>query len=182
MADLSQHDLAHVGAVELFTPKFEESRWFFEELLAMRVVAEQGDSIYLSCWDEYELYTIKLTKSHTNGVGRTLFRAASPEALARRVAAIENAGLGHGWRDPEVGVTFTGTRKDVTIEDVLATLGPRRPATAAAARGFRQAFVFVAVGEPAAADITKIEQIRAAWEPFFARSTEGRGSVDARLR
>jgi large repetitive protein len=86
-------------------------------------------------------------------------------------------------RDPEVGVSFTGTRKDVTVEDVVAALGPRRPATAAAPRGFRQAFVLVAVGEPAAAaDVAKVEQIRAAWEPFFVRSTEGRGSVDARLR
>jgi hypothetical protein len=86
-------------------------------------------------------------------------------------------------RDPEAGVTFTGTRKDVTIADVVAALGPRRPATAAAPRGFRQAFVFVAVGEaPAATDIEKVERIRVAWEPYFARSTEGRGSVDARLR
>lgn len=86
-------------------------------------------------------------------------------------------------RDPEAGVSFTGTRKDVTIADVVAALGPRQPATAAAPRGFRQAFVFVAVGEPAAAaDIARVEQIRAAWEPFFARSTEGRGSVDTRLR
>jgi len=104
MTDLSQHDLAHLGAVELFTPKFAESRWFFEELLAMRVVAESGDSIYLRCWDEYELYTIKLTASDTNGVGRTLYRAGSEEALARKVAAIEASGLGHGWREPEVGV------------------------------------------------------------------------------
>lgn len=86
-------------------------------------------------------------------------------------------------RDPEAGVTFTGTRKDVTIDDVVAALGPRRPATGAAPRGFRQAFVFVAVGAAAAAaDIEKVERIRAAWEPFFARSTDGRGSVDARLR
>ena len=43
--------------------------------------------------------------------------------------------------------------------------------------------MFVAVGEPAdRGGLAKVEQIRAAWEPFFARSTEGRGSVDARLR
>lgn len=102
---MDQHyDLAHLSSVELFTPKFEESLWFFKDLLAMREVARVGDSAYLRCWDEYELYTIKLTASHTNGVGRTLYRAASQEALERRVAAIEATGLGHGWRDPEVGV------------------------------------------------------------------------------
>jgi len=104
MTDYQSFDIAHLGAIELFTPKFEESRWFFEELCAMRVVAEIGDSIYLRCWDTYELYTLKLTKSDTNGVGRTNFRASSQEALERRVAAIEKAGLGIGWREPEVGV------------------------------------------------------------------------------
>lgn len=104
MARTENFDTAHLGAVELFTPKFEESLWFFRDLLAMREVARIGDSAYLRCWDEYQLYTIKLTASDTNGVGRSLYRASSEEALERRVAAIEAAGLGHGWRDPEVGV------------------------------------------------------------------------------
>lgn len=97
-------DLSHMGAIELFTPKFEESLWFFKDLCAMREVARIGDSAYLRCWDEYQNYSIKLTASDTNGVGRTLYRASSEQALQRRVAAIEKSGLGHGWRDPEVGV------------------------------------------------------------------------------
>ncbi|MGO3153313.1 MAG: VOC family protein [Galactobacter sp.] len=104
MAIPENFDIAHIGAVELFTPKFEESLHFFRDLLAMKEVDRIGDSAYLRCWDEYELYTIKLTASHTNGVGRTLFRTTSQEALERRVAEIEATGLGHGWRDPEVGV------------------------------------------------------------------------------
>ncbi|WDG18354.1 VOC family protein [Microbacterium sp. Clip185] len=104
MATRDNFDLAHLGGVELFTPVFEESLHFFRDLLAMREVARIGDSAYLRCWDEYQLYTLKLTASDTNGVGRTLFRVTSPEALERRVAAIEAAGLGHGWREPEVGV------------------------------------------------------------------------------
>ncbi|WP_211439727.1 VOC family protein [Corynebacterium glutamicum] len=104
MAQLENFDLAHLSAVELFTPKFEESLWFFRDLLAMREIARIGDSAYLRCWDEYEAYSIKLTASTTNGVGRTLYRATSPEALERRVADIEASGFGHGWRDPEVGV------------------------------------------------------------------------------
>src|SRR5699024_10015739 len=53
---------------------------------------------------EYETYSIKLTASTNNGVGRTMLRATSPEALHRRVAAIEAAGLGNGWREPEAGI------------------------------------------------------------------------------
>jgi catechol 2,3-dioxygenase len=104
MADPENFDIAHLGGIELFTPKFEESLWFFRDLLSMREVARVGDSAYLRCWDEYQLYTLKLTASDTNGVGRTLFRASNPEALDRRVAAIQAAGLGHGWKEPEVGV------------------------------------------------------------------------------
>ena len=104
MATSENFDLAHLGGIELYTPKFEESLHFFRDILAMREVARVGDSAYLRCWDEYQLYTLKLTASDTNGVGRTLYRATSPEALDRRVAAVEASGLGHGWREPEVGV------------------------------------------------------------------------------
>src|ERR1051325_5720166 len=99
MATRENFDLAHLGGVELFTPKFEESLHFFRDLLAMREVARIGDSAYLRCWDEYQLYTLKLTASDTNGIGRTLFRVTSQDALDRKVAAIEATGLGHGWRD-----------------------------------------------------------------------------------
>lgn len=104
MANPENFDLAHMGAIELFTPKFEESLHFFRDLLAMREVDRIGDSAYLRCWDEYQRYSIKLTASDTNGVGRTLYRTTSADALRRRVEAIEQSGLGKGWSDPEVGV------------------------------------------------------------------------------
>jgi catechol 2,3-dioxygenase len=112
MTDSTSYDVAHIGSVELLTPEFERSLWFFQDLLAMRVVAEEGGSVYLRTWDEYELYTIKLTPSDAAGVGLTTFRAISPEALERRVAAIEATGLGEGWRDGEVGTGPTYRFRD----------------------------------------------------------------------
>lgn len=115
MTEYTSFDVAHVGNVELLTPTFDESLWFFRDLLAMRVVAETGESgdagnnssskksVYLRTWDEYQLYTLKLTASAAAGVGRTTFRTTSAEALERRVAAIEATGLGIGWVDGEVG-------------------------------------------------------------------------------
>src|SRR5699024_11541749 len=88
--------ISHISAVEILTPKFDESLWFFRDLLAMREVERIGESVYLRCWDEYETYSIKLTASPNNGVGRTMLRATSSEALHRRVAAIDAAGLGNG--------------------------------------------------------------------------------------
>jgi hypothetical protein len=85
-------------------------------------------------------------------------------------------------RSPRTGVTFDGTRRDVSIADVVAALGARRPAGAPWPAPFRQAFVYVAVGGPPdPAALEKVERIRAAWPAFFAQSVEGRGSVDPTL-
>jgi hypothetical protein len=102
-----------------------------------------------------------------------------PFFIVRNPSGIPNTQPG---RDPQSNVTFGGTRRDVTIADVTAALGTRNPAPRTG-RGFRQAFVYVPVGgqaEPIA--LERIERIRAAFPEFFGRSTEGRASVDTRLR
>ena len=50
MTDHTSFDVAHLGSVELLTPEFDKSLWFFRDLLAMRVVAEEGDSVFLRTW------------------------------------------------------------------------------------------------------------------------------------
>lgn len=86
-------------------------------------------------------------------------------------------------RSPQSNVFFSGTRRDVTVNDVIAALGPRDPPPGAARAPFRQAFVYVAVGEaPDPAALARLERIRAAFPDFFARSTDGRGSVANTLR
>jgi catechol 2,3-dioxygenase len=97
-------DLAHVGSVEIRTPTPAESAAFFVDLLGMTETARRGDSIYLHAWDDYELFTVKLTAAATSGVGRTYLRAAGPQALDRRVAEIEAAGRGGGWVEDEIGL------------------------------------------------------------------------------
>jgi hypothetical protein len=92
------------------------------------------------------------------------------------------SGLSNG-RDPEAGVSFTGTRRDVTAADLVAAMGPRDPPFGAAPREIRQAFVLVAVGgPPTQAQLDKLERIRAAWPAFYSRSTDGRGTADPRLQ
>jgi catechol 2,3-dioxygenase len=127
MTEFTSFDVAHLGNVELLTPTFEKSLWFFRDLLAMRVVAESGEagtsgagnrSVYLRTWDEYQLYTVKLTEAADAGVGRTSFRTTSQEALERRVAAIEATGLGVGWIDGEVGTGPTYAFRDPDGHDL----------------------------------------------------------------
>jgi len=107
-------DIAHLGHVELLTPKPEESLRFFVDVMGMTEAGRQGDSVYLRGFDDYELYSLQLTASHTSGMGHAAFRTRSPQALARRIAALRARGtevtphdnnLGHdtGWRfrDPD---------------------------------------------------------------------------------
>ena len=97
-------DIAHVSAVELRTQVPEMTVDFFVRLLGMSEVAREGDRVWLRTWDDYERFTVCVVGGPTSGIGRTWMRAASPEALARRVAAIEAAGYGVGWADGEQGL------------------------------------------------------------------------------
>ena len=100
---LRSFDLAHLAHVELLTPKPEESLHFFVNVLGMTESGRHGDSVYLRGWDDYEHHTLKLTASTIAGMGHFAFRATSPDALERRVAVIDRAGLGTGWIDGDLG-------------------------------------------------------------------------------
>src|ERR1700728_4868931 len=95
-------DLAHLGHLELLTPKPDESLRFFIDVLGMTESGRQGDSVYLRGWDDYERYSLKLTASKTSGMGHMAFRARSPQALERRVAALKGSGFEIGWTDGDL--------------------------------------------------------------------------------
>ena len=97
------HDLARIGHAELLTPKPEESLRFFVEVLGMEEETRAGQSVFLRGWGDYLRYSLKLTEAPQAGLGHLALRAWSPEALERRVAAIETTGLGVGWTDGDVG-------------------------------------------------------------------------------
>ena len=91
-------DLAHLGHVEMLTDRFDESLDFFTRVYGLKLSGLDADSAYLRAWDDYEHCTLKLTRAGTTGVGHIAYRAASPEALERRVAAIKASGYKtHGW-------------------------------------------------------------------------------------
>jgi catechol 2,3-dioxygenase len=96
-------DIAHLAHVELLTPKPDESLKFFTEIMGMSISGRQGDSVYLRAYDDYEHHTLKLTAHNQPGIGHFAWRARSPQALERRVAAIEKTGLGKGWTEGDLG-------------------------------------------------------------------------------
>ena len=97
------HDVARIGHAELLTPVPEESLRFFVDVLGMEEEAREGQSVYLRGWGDYLRYSLKLTESERPGLGHVALRTWSPEALERRVAAIEPTGRGEGWIDGDVG-------------------------------------------------------------------------------
>lgn len=85
-------------------------------------------------------------------------------------------------RDPQTNVTFSGTRRDVSIAEIVAALGPRSPVPSTSLPPWRQAFVYVSVGVPAdPTAVAKLDQLRLQWEPFFRAAVDGRRAVDTRL-
>jgi catechol 2,3-dioxygenase len=97
------YDLAHLGHMELRTPKPDESLKFFVEVMGMTVSGESGESVYLRGWDDYERYSLKLTGSKTSGMEHMALRARSPQALERRVAALKGSEFAIGWVDGDMG-------------------------------------------------------------------------------
>jgi catechol 2,3-dioxygenase len=96
-------DIAHMGPVELYTPKAEASLEFFSEVMGMETEGTEGSSVFLRGWGDYQRYSLKLTEHETSGVGYCGLRAWDPDALQRRVEAIEAAGRAGEWTDGDRG-------------------------------------------------------------------------------
>ena len=85
---------------------------------------------------------------------------------------------------PQINQSFTGTRRDVLIDDVIAINGARSPTSDVSPHTFRQAFIYI-VSNGRTADsalVAKLDRIRSQWETFFGTATEGRMSGNTRLR
>jgi hypothetical protein len=84
---------------------------------------------------------------------------------------------------PATGVSFTGTRRDVLVDDVIAVMGQRTPSAADSSKVFRQAFIYI-VSNGRTLDggqVGKLDRIRTQWEAFFSQATEARMSANTRL-
>jgi hypothetical protein len=84
---------------------------------------------------------------------------------------------------PAIGVTFRGTRQNVTVNDIIATEGPRIPTVAAAPKLFKQAFILLVQRgtSPSATEVAKLDRIRQRWQAFFVQATDGLGTADTSL-
>jgi subtilase family serine protease/flagellar hook assembly protein FlgD len=97
------------------------------------------------------------------------FYIHAPDVLAHRL--------------PEAGVTISGQRRDVTIDQVIAAEGPRQPDADAAQKQFRIGFVLLTQpGTPATEqDIAQVNAVREAFETRLGALTGGRAMAHAFL-
>jgi hypothetical protein len=84
---------------------------------------------------------------------------------------------------PEAGVSFTGVRRPVRMEDVLAAMGPRVPDAAHAPRSSRLAFILVSDASAPATPtrVAGVARIRTRLEDLFRAATGGRAAVQTSL-
>lgn len=97
-------DIAHLGRIELLTPRLERTLWFFRDLLGMEVVHRCAGAAFLRGYGDYAASTLKLSEAERPGVGCVSWRTVSRKALARRVRALEQTGLGLGWGNGDFGL------------------------------------------------------------------------------
>jgi hypothetical protein len=84
---------------------------------------------------------------------------------------------------PRTGSTFAGTRRDMTVDDLIKVAGPRSPSAADAPRTIRQAWVYVTSADRAvnSSEVRKLDRMRLAFEQFISEATSSRMSVDTAL-
>lgn len=79
--------------------------------------------------------------------------------------------------------TMSGTRVDVSIDDIIRANGPRTPDVSSSQKCWRVAFVLVSEGTtpPTASDVAKLDSYRQRFSNWFTWATDGRGTMDTTL-
>ena len=103
-----------------------------------------------------------------------------PSFLVEVPTALSNASRS---RSPEVGVKFSGVRKEVRIEDIIAAHGERRPGTSVSQRHFRYAFALVVDQgtAPSPDTLRRLERLRRLWRGYFIAHLDGRATAATEL-
>ncbi|MGO2096972.1 MAG: VOC family protein [Candidatus Microbacterium stercoravium] len=97
------YDVAQLGHVEWLTPDLEASARFFTDTYGLFPVGETKDAVYLRAWNDDVLTSLRLTATTHPGLGHMAWRTTSPQALQRRVDALEARGIEGEWHDGDLG-------------------------------------------------------------------------------
>lgn len=97
------HEICHLAMVEMYTKDFDASLEFFTQILGMSATEQEDGVAYLRAYEDRYHHSVKLIAGKEAGVGAVCWRANSPEALERRVAALTEQGIGGQWVEGHKG-------------------------------------------------------------------------------
>ena len=124
------HDIAHLAITELFTPKFDESLWFFTDIIGMTITEQEDGVAYLRAYEDRYHHSLKLTAHPEAGVGTVCWRTTSPQALERRVEGCAN-GRAAAEADPEAEAEAEAAAEaEAEAEEISSTAAPFQEAAA----------------------------------------------------
>src|SRR5262244_2643186 len=90
-------DVAHLGHIELLTPRPDESLAFFTSIVGLHQTGRSGESVYLRGWGDYERHTLKLTAHTTSGLGHLGLRVRDEATLQRFVTLLGERQIAGRW-------------------------------------------------------------------------------------
>ncbi len=154
--------------------------------------ADSRSVMYGSCIRDlgngsFELKGCERKYSH---IDQYLMGLRGPNEIDPMMVLEDPSDLGHGVDSVAYGRTSSGltvngwTRHDITGDEVVRAMGARIPASPAASRCWRVAFIVVlAPGQTALSQamLDKVNRYRNRWGPWFNRATDGRGTMDSRI-
>ncbi|HEY3157852.1 MAG TPA: VOC family protein, partial [Vicinamibacterales bacterium] len=92
-------DVAHIGHIELLTPRPDASLDFFTSVVGLHETGRSGNSVYLRAWGDYERHTLKLTAHSTSGLGHLGLRVRDAETLQQLVSHLGEHNIAGEWTD-----------------------------------------------------------------------------------
>ncbi len=97
---------------------------------------------------------------------------------------VQNSGLSPALTAPRVGSTFNGVRRNIGVEEIIATEGRRTPDHTVEQRRYRVGFVLIVPtgATPTAAELAKVDLYRRELEAAWTRYAGGRASLDTSFR
>jgi hypothetical protein len=104
--------------------------------------------------------------------------ASEQEVPAMYVIDNSNPALGPAYTPPS-NIVVTGTRHDVTLQQVIAAMGPRRPSSATSQKEFKVVFVLLTEpGRNVDTDLAALERVRSTFADMFSKATGRRAFVE----
>jgi catechol 2,3-dioxygenase len=96
--NMARRTVSQLAYVEIATPRLQESRDFYVDVLGMTEVAQNDDGIFLRAWGDYLPYSLQLTDGDDAALRRIGWRADSAEDLERVAGELPGE-----WTDDNVG-------------------------------------------------------------------------------